>query len=66
MPIVFGVTALTIPQALGLSILIGIFTLNSNSSNKDIDEKSFSKAVIKGITFNSIALGLGWIVTLFM
>lgn len=66
----FGITQLSIPAAIGLSLIISYLTHqtlpeDSNDKNKTYGEKLF-KGIIIGILKPSFALFFGWIVFQFM
>ena len=56
----FDLTSLSLTQAIGLNIFISLFTARSN-----LGGDQFSRRVIFFLTL-LVALGLGWIVHLFM
>ena len=56
----FDLTSLSLTQAIGLNIFISLFTTRSN-----LEGDQFSRRVIFFLTL-LVALGLGWIVHLFM
>ena len=66
---VFHVPELTLPMAMGISLVIGMFI--TMQATKDIDIKSGKEAVFQKVFEKSfleplVTLGVGWIITLFL
>jgi len=64
-PEIFGITPLTIPQAIGLSLVIAYFK-PSKSSDKDDDENPIVTHLIYPIAQGLFILFLAWITFQFM
>jgi uncharacterized membrane protein len=62
---VFGLPHLSIVQAIGFSLVVNFLTA-SLSEMKEEDKKPVSERAINGLIFNFIALGIGYIVHLFL
>jgi cell division protein FtsW (lipid II flippase) len=62
---IFGVQPITIAEALGLALFAGMFTNKKATSNKD---ETTSLSTVLAVSFLSplLALGVGYIVHLFM
>ncbi len=52
----FGLKALSIPEALGLSLVVGFLTLQYQK-----DERSFGEKMIYAIVVSVIVLAIGWL-----
>ena len=67
---VFHLPTLTIAQAIGISIVVGMFTRRSSSSKKDgsneNDKKKILTAFAEVFLMPFLALGIGWIVHQFV
>ena len=64
----FGAPRLSIPVAIGISIITGFLTYRAPSPTKDNEEVAIKNlnAALLSIVHPLICLGIGWIVTLFM
>lgn len=63
----FALAALTIPQALGLSMTVSFLTyqISNRKPNTDTDHTAVEMTVT-GIMWSGMALAMGWIIHLFM
>lgn len=61
----FHVPALSIPAAMGVMYFVGLLTVPSLNKDKH-DEYSFGERVGIGIAISLMAVGMGWIVRLFL
>ncbi len=59
----FGVAMLSLPVALGLSTIVTVLILDVSITR---DKHDWSVMIVFSITHSLIALGVGWIITLFM
>ena len=63
----FNVAALSIPQSIGLALLVGYLTKQYQQNEKDEDAaEAIVRAIFLIILKASFALTVGWVVTLFM
>ena len=61
-----GLPLLTIPQAIGIALLVGMFFIpNLEEKDKDVVDL-FLKLISKAIFYPLIVVGLGWLVLQFM
>ena len=63
---VFGLPALSIAPAIGLSIIVGYLTIHANKSNDSSSNDGVGLALFKAISTPLLYLFFGWIVSLFM
>ena len=59
-----GVHPITIPIALGISLIVSILTYQMPKEGEDSPE--FGKVFFFSLIYSAMALGLGWVYTLFM
>lgn len=62
----FGVKAITVAQAIGLSVMVKTFRGIKKVEEKFEFEKYVSEIISYGIVSPFLVLGIGWIITLFM
>lgn len=62
----FGAPALSLVAAIGLSLVVGMFTAHLSSKKKDEDDNALTNYLVNGFVWPGIALLFGYIVTLFM
>jgi putative Mn2+ efflux pump MntP len=63
----FAIKAITIPQAIGLSMVIGFITGNYNTESNDKDDtEKWIKAIVLAILKPTFALVFGWIIYQFI
>jgi hypothetical protein len=58
----FGLVALSVPQAIGMSLMVSYLTHHSLQKDEHSTGEKIAIAILKPI----LALGFGWIITLFM
>jgi hypothetical protein len=61
---IFGLPALTIPQALGVSTLISLATYRDNPNKGET--KGFAESLFGSIIISLVFLAYGWVITLFL
>lgn len=62
----FGLPALSVPLAIGLCVLVGLFTANLARRQKDEETSFWTLYLVDGFVAPALALLFGYIVTLFV
>jgi hypothetical protein len=66
---IFNISPINIPEAIGLSLIIGYLTKevpdDDGKNDKDMKEV-ICKGIAVGVTYPALAVLTGWVVTLFM